>query len=100
MICLEAQTNITTGQAPIASFFKPIAYTLILLRSQGQPCVFYGDLYGIKEDVKRPLTPSCGGKLPTLIHARKLYAYGEQRDYFDRPNCVGLHSPCSNAMKN
>lgn len=86
-------------EAPVASFFKPLAYALILLRSQGQPCIFYGDLYGMKEDVENPLTPACNGKLPILTKARKLYAYGEQRDYFDSRNCIGfvrygnLHHP-------
>lgn len=78
-------------QAPIASFFKPLAYALILLRNQGYPCVFYGDLYGIVGGVKHPLPPSCDGKLPVLILARKLYAYGEQQDYFDRRNCIGMN---------
>ncbi|KAN0070888.1 Glycoside hydrolase superfamily [Elaphomyces granulatus] len=77
-------------EAPIASFFKPLAYALILLRRQGYPCVFYGDLYGIAGGVRRPLPPSCDGRLPILTLARKLYAYGEQRDYFDRPNCIGF----------
>ncbi|KAF5862391.1 hypothetical protein ETB97_011748 [Aspergillus alliaceus] len=77
-------------EAPIASFFKPFAYSLILLRDKGQPCIFYGDLYGIRRGVKNPMTPSCGGKLPVLARARKLYAYGEQCDYFDQANCIGF----------
>lgn len=76
-------------QTIIAPFFKPIAYALILLRSQGQPCVFYGDLYGLGGDPVSCTGPSCKGKLPVLMRARKLYAYGEQRDYFDRRNCIG-----------
>lgn len=71
----------------IADFFKPLAYALILLRVDGYPCVFYGDLYGIKGHQTFP--PSCSGALPSLILARKLYAYGEQTDYFDKPNCIG-----------
>ena len=35
-------------EAPIEPFFKPLAYALILLRDSGYPCIFYGDLYGIK----------------------------------------------------
>ncbi|GKZ33361.1 hypothetical protein AbraIFM66950_003213 [Aspergillus brasiliensis] len=76
--------------APVTSFFKPLAYALILLRDQGQPCIFYGDIYGLQADVKDPMTPSCRGKLPILARARKLYAYGLQRDYFDKPNCIGF----------
>ncbi|KAJ5883475.1 uncharacterized protein N7473_010361 [Penicillium subrubescens] len=74
----------------IAPFFKPIAYALILLRAQGQPCVFYGDLYGTKEGAGAASMPSCMGKLPVLMRARKLYAYGDQRDYFEKKNCIGF----------
>lgn len=74
--------------APINPFFIPLAYALILLRESGYPCIFYGDLYGIK-DPNNPFPPSSGGKIPDLCLARKLYAYGEQRDYFNCPQCIG-----------
>ncbi|KAJ6080789.1 hypothetical protein N7499_005663 [Penicillium canescens] len=74
----------------IAPFFKPLAYSLILLRAQGQPCVFYGDLYGIKGGPEPQYGSSCHGRLPILTRARKLYAHGEQRDYFNRRNCIGF----------
>ncbi|KIV92736.1 hypothetical protein PV10_04007 [Exophiala mesophila] len=70
-----------TVATPIEGFFKPIAYALILLRSQGYPSIFYGDLYGMRGDTPEP--PSCGDKLPHLVLARKLFAYGDQDDYFD-----------------
>ncbi|KAL8738423.1 MAG: hypothetical protein Q9181_000794 [Wetmoreana brouardii] len=73
--------------ADINPFFKPLAYCLILLRAEGYPCVFYGDVYGIKGD--HPSPPSCGGKVPDLCLARKLYAYGEQKDYFYHPQVIG-----------
>lgn len=74
-------------EAPIEPFFKPLAYALILLRYDGYPCLFYGDLYGIKGE--HPFPPSCGGALPNLTLARKLYAYGVQQDYFDYATCIG-----------
>jgi alpha-amylase len=74
-------------EAGIEPFFKPLAYALILLRVDGYPCVFYGDLYGIKGE--HPFDISCGGKLPDLILARKLFSYGYQNDYFDYPQCIG-----------
>jgi len=67
--------------------FIPHAYALILLRATGYPCVFYGDLYGTCDP--HPSPPKAYGKLPDLVLARKLYAYGEQVDYFDRPDCIG-----------
>ena len=77
-----------TVETPIEGFFKPLAYALILLRSEGYPQLFYGDLYGMKG--KTPENPSCGGKLPDLALARKMYAYGDQEDYFDEANCIGF----------
>ncbi|KAG9239073.1 glycoside hydrolase superfamily [Amylocarpus encephaloides] len=74
-------------EAPIEPFFKPLAYALILLRYDGYPCLFYGDVYGIKGE--HPFPPSCGGSLPDIVLARKLYAYGVQQDYFDYATCIG-----------
>lgn len=75
-------------EAPVEPWFVPLAYALIFLRANcGYPCVFHGDLYGIQGP--RPRHPSCGGKLPRLVLARKLFAYGRQHDYQDHPNCIG-----------
>jgi alpha-amylase len=72
------------------------AHALILLRlSPAYPCVFYGDLYGILGKKSRP--PACGGKLPKMILARKLYAYGGMNEYWDEKECIGILftlSPC------
>jgi len=68
----------------VAPWFKPLAYALILLRVDGYPCVFYGDLYGCAGD--NPQEPV--SQLADIIRARKLFAYGEIRDYWDHPNCV------------
>ncbi|KAB8339099.1 hypothetical protein FH972_022035 [Carpinus fangiana] len=103
-----------TLDTPIAPFFKPLAYALILLRPSGYPCLFYGDLYGLlpKEDSPKDKVqdPSCSGMLPTLVKARQLYAYGECNDYFsDDANCVGwvrrgtwdrLEGACAVVMSN
>jgi alpha-amylase len=82
-------------EAPVEAWFKPLAYALILLRSEGYPCVFYPDLYGAHyRDKGRDgneheiFLEKCSG-LEMLIKARKLYAYGEQRDYFEEANCIG-----------
>ncbi|KAL4917772.1 glycoside hydrolase superfamily [Aspergillus aurantiobrunneus] len=77
-------------ETPIAPFFIPLAYALILLREKGQPCVFYGDLYGISANNKQAPASPCEGKLSTLTQARKLYANGAQRDYFDNANCIAF----------
>lgn len=76
-----------TMETPIKPTFMALAYALILLRQDGYPCVFYGDLYGLCEP--HPSPPTCWGKLPDLVLARKLYAYGTQNDYFERKDCIG-----------
>ena len=68
----------------VSDWFKPLAYALVLLRKDGLPCVFYSDYYG--NPVKnRPLVPDLG----KMIKLRRFYAYGEQKDYFDDPHCIG-----------
>ncbi|KAJ7484374.1 alpha-amylase [Mycena latifolia] len=65
--------------------FKPLAYAMILLRPSGYPCVFWGDMYGTKGDNPQQAVTQLGD----LVRARKLFAYGELRDYWDHMNCVG-----------
>lgn len=100
-------------ETPIAPFFMPLAYSLIMLRANaGVPCVFWSDLYGSfgvtststpdsEDDCSlndTPLPdpqhwkpPMCGGQvLPKLMLARRLWGYGTQHDYFDHPHCVGF----------
>ncbi|KAK4947443.1 hypothetical protein LTR10_013811 [Elasticomyces elasticus] len=74
--------------APVEEWFIPLAYALILLRGDaGTPCVFWGDIFG--NHGPRPRLPACGGKLARLAVARKLFAYGQQRDYLDTTDCIG-----------
>lgn len=70
----------------VQDWFKPSAYALILLRRDGNPCLFYGDYYGINgpepEEGKQEF-------LDRLLLIRYNIAYGEQHDYFDHPNTIG-----------
>ena len=72
-------------ESTVGEWFKPAAYALILLREAGLPCVFYGDYYGISGDFAQQ---SFQAELDQLLRIRKDLAYGEQRDYFDDPNCI------------
>ena len=69
----------------IKDWFKPLAYSMILLREKGIPCVFYGDYYGIPEKNIPPMKEL----LDVLLLVRKNMAYGDQRDYLDNPNIIG-----------
>ena len=71
-------------QSFIQEWFKQIAYSIILLRNDGYPCVFYGDYYGIPHDNVQPVQ-----NLETLMFVRKERLYGVQHDYFDHNNYIG-----------
>ncbi len=82
-------------EAPVEEWFKGIAYALILLREQGYPCVFYPDLYGAhykdkgRDGNEYEIWLNKCEDLEKLLLARKQFAYGNEHDYFDHPNCVG-----------
>lgn len=69
----------------VNGWFKAAAYGLILLRSFGYPCVFWGDLYGIPTRKIGPVT-----ELPQLMRLRRTHAHGEEHDYFDHPEIIGF----------
>jgi hypothetical protein len=50
--------------------------------------VFYGDLYGCEGENPQPAV----NQLSDLIRARKLFAYGDLRDYWDHREFKGLVS--------
>lgn len=75
-------------------WFKPLAYSLILLREQAIPCVFYPSIYGAKYDEQQDgqnVHVDLAGVLGVreMMMVRHHLAYGQQRDYFDHPNVVG-----------
>ena len=70
----------------IPDWFKPHSYSLILLRKDGLPCVFYGDYYGISEKGIAPKNVL----LDKLLKVRKYFAYGEQEDYFVSSDLIGF----------
>lgn len=69
----------------VADWFKPIAYTIILTREGGYPCVFYGDYYGLK----KYNTTSHKDSIDALMDARTKYAYGNQHEYLDHADVIG-----------
>ncbi|PCH42422.1 glycoside hydrolase family 13 protein [Wolfiporia cocos MD-104 SS10] len=70
----------------VGSNLKLQAYALILLRGEGHPCVFYGDLYPNEECYDKQTADG----LTHLMEARKKYGYGERVDYFQSRNCIGF----------
>lgn len=72
-------------ESSVAEWFLPHAYSVILLRSQGYPCIFYGDYYGLASREGR----NYQDMINLMIKLRKERLYGEQHDYFDDPDVVG-----------
>lgn len=100
-------------EAPVEPWFKPLAYALILLRKDGYPCVFYPDLFGAgykdkgndgnEYEIFMPKTE----KIDELLKARQQFAYGDQQDFLDHPNCIAWvrngdeeHAGCVVIMSN
>lgn len=71
--------------SPVKPWFRSLAYAMILLRQDGYPCVFYGDLYGIPHNN----VPPVGQDLELMLMVRRMYAYGRQNDYFTHKYCIG-----------
>lgn len=93
-VTLVENHDTQAGQAlasVVSAQFKPMAYATILLRKDGYPCVFLGDLDGCHADGDPHGQPSVPpvSDLAKFIKARKYFAFGEQRDYWDHPSCVG-----------
>ncbi len=83
-------------ESVVESWFKPLAYALILLRRDGYPCVFYGDYYGAhykdagKDGNEHEIwMDSHRFLIDKFLAARKTYGFGEQYDYFDHANTIG-----------
>lgn len=70
-------------ESTVEHWFKPVAYSLILLREAGYPCVFFADLYGLPND-RIPAV----AELPLLLEIRRRFAFGPQLDWFDEPDLV------------
>lgn len=72
-------------ESQVQSWFKPLAYGLILLMKEGYPCIFYGDYYGMGDKQSPHKTI-----IDMLLGIRRQYAYGDQNSYFDHPNTAGF----------
>ena len=79
----------------VEHWFRPLAYSLILLREAGYPCIFYTDLYGSvykdqgNDGEEHEITLEKLDALEALLHVRKNISYGPQVDYFEAPDCIG-----------
>ncbi|MCT0200519.1 alpha-amylase [Synechococcus sp. CS-1325] len=83
-------------ESVVESWFKPLAYAIILLRREGYPCIFHPDYYGAHYidkgkdgNVHEIWMDSHRSILDKLLLARNQFAYGDQYDYFDHVHRIG-----------
>ncbi len=83
-------------ESVVDPWFKSLAYAIILLRSEGYPCIFYADYYGAEYDDRgrdgnpyHIYMPSHKEIIDKFLFARKHFCYGPQYDYFDNCNIIG-----------
>ena len=83
-------------ESVVESWFKPLAYAMILLRDDGYPCVFAADYYGAeykdkgKDGEEHEIRmDSHQWLIDKFLYVRREYAQYDQYDYFDHPNCIG-----------
>ncbi|WP_418968522.1 alpha-amylase [Alloscardovia omnicolens] len=72
-------------QSWVDTWFKDLAYSLILLRADGYPCVFWGDYDGIPTSDY----PGIRQSLETMLILRSHAAYGQQDEYFSDAHKIG-----------
>lgn len=72
----------------VQDWFKPLAYTYILLRDKGYPCVFFADYYGSDPNSEYSVYPSGQNYIDILLKLRSQFALGEEW-YFEEKNIVG-----------
>lgn len=93
-VTFVANHDTQPGQASdnllVSEWFKPYAYTFILLRAQGHPCLFYGDVVGTYDSHGKFTPPNSAHTIAALSIARTYFAYGDQTDYQDQSsNTIG-----------
>lgn len=71
-------------ESQVKSWFKPLAYGLILLMKEGTLRLLRRLLQHERRRVAPPSHPRYSARCPSLR------AFGEQTDYFDHPNTVGF----------
>ncbi len=83
-------------ESVVEGWFKPHAYSMILLRREGYPCIFYPDYYGAhyKDSANdgqeyEIWLDSHKWLIDKFLWVRQTYSYGEQYDYFDHANTIG-----------
>lgn len=76
--------------SPVADWFKPLGYALLLLRNEGYPCVFWGDYFGndgARGEGERLVSHRV--VIDAMLAARQNFLFGRIHDHLQSSTCVG-----------
>lgn len=77
----DTQLGQSSDSLYVQDWFRPSAYAFILLRQEGVPCLFYGDIFGVCNASGRCSKANESEAIASIAVARTFFAYGEQQDY-------------------
>lgn len=77
----DTQLGQSSDNLYVQDWFRPSAYAFILLRQEGIPCLFYGDIFGVCNASGRCSKANESEAIANIAAARTFFAYGEQHDY-------------------
>ena len=79
----------------VESWFKPLAYAIVLLRNEGYPCVFEADYYGAhysgskNGNTYQIWMDAHKGIIDLFLQLRQSHTFGHRNDYFDHYHTIG-----------
>lgn len=78
-------------ESVVESWFKPLAYAIILLRDEGYPCVFAADYDGAHYSDRgyEIWLTSHRWMIDLFLDLRQTCTFGQRRDYFDHCHTIG-----------
>jgi alpha-amylase len=77
----DTQLGQSSANLYVQDWFRPAAYAFILLRQEGTPCMFYGDVYGVCDATGHCNKANHSETVAKLAIARTYFGYGQQHDY-------------------
>lgn len=77
----DTELGQTSDSLYVQNWFQASAYSFILLRQEGVPCIFYGHLFGVCDESGQCSPSNNSETISKLAIARTHFAYGKQQDY-------------------
>jgi alpha-amylase len=77
----DTQLGQSSDNLYVQDWFRPSAYAFTLLRQEGVPCLFYGDIFGVCDATGSCSKANASEAIANLAAARTFFGYGDQQDY-------------------